>query len=1334
MSLDPRAVKFHTLGNTLTKDQKYNEAIANFRKAINLEPEYSAAYYHLAETLEEKKLEDEAYQMYKKAIELNTSYATQHIDAGLDSLLSGPLGKAVAEYKKSASDKDGATGNDQNLDPGITAASGIAAPAEGSPVDLATRPAIDRPRGQVGLKPVKLIIEPALENISSRVWSYDSVSATVLGDRDIPVAQATVCFKLVCDQGLQDAFIALTPERANAEQGPDELHLKTDNDGKAKIFFRRSKIAGSNKIEIKTDELPPQFFEDNTHAADIARVEISPRGNQYRTAQEVEFRIEAYDEFDNPVADTELALSLQMQTKTEWEVVDNDNIKTDGTGRLTRVFRMPTRGHTRCRFEVACKTTGFEDNVEFNVVPGQANFAMFIPAETTVVPGQQFAIKMRLLDEYDNPIDGVPATIIIEESSGGEWLLSEASSATTGMDGGITVNVTAPGTAGATAVFAPRSEYLPATITARSRVETVGAESSQTADEVVYDEFGGEFDDEPPASHDPHLLDVELSGDSLAGLPDMAGETASQDYAPADQPATVDEFAPENEEAGGFDSLDYDAAGAASSYTDDTDVPESPPVAPPAHAEPVPGGSTLDVLGSMLDEEAAPPQDQFDVVDAGADELTAPSNTYTEPVADAAPDDLFVLPDDTQPGEDQYSTAVEEPSFDEPQPTAQFDNSFPLPDDSEPAFEPTKDYSEPDMFSPPQEQVQATGGDIYFIKPDESLACCAGEVVPIKITAKHSDGAPSSDIVRFELIEDIGPGAAAVMLAPGGVESGRFVDVEPDLSGEAVAHVKTSGTCGSFTVNISSGATADSITINVAPGAPEMIEIIAPKLELEPGETIDIAARITDTFDNPVPGEFVAISMDGYTGAPGALGEQAQTLSDDNGEVTTSYTAPSSIGDSITITASNPNVGDFSIRKAILTTIDSSAGYAAQHAQDAGADYEPEYTDPAVYGDQPAEIYEEPAPEYQEEYSEESYTEPVAPAVDNDYVSAPGGIEDPQAFLASQTGGGPDEPPPPVPAGDYTEPADYPEAPAMPADDFAPPPAAGPDYTTAGEDFAPQMPVAPAPAFEEPDSTQPDGPPPMPGEQPDYQPEAALPDYSQEGAAMDDQTMTDDQYAVENTTAEDTYEEDIETYIDDGEDNPYAIPTFEIEVGKKAMVEMEQLMPKIIKIGLLVVFLMGMGILYIFTHKIVIYQWYYRQALQYENNNNYAKAIEAGMKAHAVDPERPGILNKMANIHIQNSERAEKRNDLQTAESEINQAISDLEKLLVIKPSDTDALFSYGQAFEQKQDYCSAMKQFERILEHDPSYQAAAAKRNVLREKCRLMQGAKNKRGRGRRE
>lgn len=1356
MALDPRAIKFHTLGNTMAQEQKYNEAIVNYQKAIEIEPGYSAAYYHLAEVYEEKKVENDALEAYKKAIELNPSYATQHIDTGLDTLLSGPLGQAVADYKKNVLGK---SDDDENLDPGVQDASTVASPTEGSPVDMATRPAIDKPRGQAGLTPIKLLINPAAENISSRVWSYDSVTATVLGDKDIPVAQAPVTFKLSCDPGLEDAFMAITAERASAEDGPDTLKLKTDGEGKARVFFRRSKKTGMNRIEVSVEGLEPQVFEDNTHAADIARAEISPREPQYQTAQEVEFSADAFDSFENPVAGVELALSLQMKTDIEWEVVDNDNVRTDADGHLSRVFRMPTRGHTRCRFEVACKTSGFSDNIEFNVVPGKANYAMFIPSDTTVAPGQQFAVKMRLLDEYDNSIDGVRAAIILEEASGGEWTLGGLSSETTGMDGGITLSVTAPDTPGATAVFAPQSDYLPENLTARSRIETADQETAPTSEQVVYDEFGGEFDgveDETPPAPDSPPLDIELGEDSLAGLPDIPGDepAATQPYNET-EPAASGGFEPEPGAAHGLDSLDYDsagpmpAAGDAAPPAGDLTTPQQPPATDPA-AE----GGTLDMLGSMLDEE----QPGTDAEPPPAGDLTAPPGDFSAQDTDFSPEDSLVLPDDVPADapmqeEGPQQAAPEEPPYAEPGGAG-----------DEYIYEETHEqpggYEEPAGTTAPSPAppgaADSRGGDIQLLKEDSELSCRAGETVPVKITAKNLDGSPSSDPVRFELIEDIGPGADAVMLGPGGRESGRAVDVDPDLSGEAAANVKTSGACGSFNVSISSAAAAESITINVAPGAPEAIEIIAPRLDLTPGETIDIAARITDSFDNPIPGEFVVISIDEYTGSPGALGEQPQQQSDSNGQVIAAYTASESIGDSVTITASNPNVGEFSIKKAVFTIVPADEAPAMAAAAPAG-DYETEYAQPAPYeeyaADDYADTYTEPAPEYEPEYAdpgyeEESYTEPAPAADGDDFFSAPGGIDDPAAFLAGQKAGGGEEasaPPPPAPAGelpeeDFSAAGDYPsgdayqEPPPMPVDDFAPDPGAEP-APPATDDFIPPMPGEPGSPQPDQDFQQPEPPPPMPGGGDGYQPPQ---DVYQEGAPMDDQTIAPgEEYAAAGTVDEvyeDAYDDGDGAYMEDDEENPYAIPSFEIEVGKKSMVEIEQLMPKLLKIGGLVAGLLIIGIVFLLTHKIIIYEWYYSQAMKYEVGGDYSKALEAGRKAHETDPERPEVLNRMANIHIQNSERALKRNDIQTAEIELNQALDYLEKQLKLEPASIDALFSYGTAFEQKQEYCNALEQFERILEHDPSYQAAEAKRNVLREKCRLMKGVKDKRGRGRRD
>ncbi|MEW5946469.1 MAG: tetratricopeptide repeat protein, partial [bacterium] len=108
MELDERAVKFHTLGNSLLAEKKYNDAITQYMKAVEIEPRYASAFYHLAEAYEAKRLDDKSIAFYLKAIELNPSFAEIHIQSGLDTLIAGPLGAAVAEYKKRKTGGDAA--------------------------------------------------------------------------------------------------------------------------------------------------------------------------------------------------------------------------------------------------------------------------------------------------------------------------------------------------------------------------------------------------------------------------------------------------------------------------------------------------------------------------------------------------------------------------------------------------------------------------------------------------------------------------------------------------------------------------------------------------------------------------------------------------------------------------------------------------------------------------------------------------------------------------------------------------------------------------------------------------------------------------------------------------------------------------------------------------------------------------------------------------------------------------------------------------------------------------------------------------------------------------
>lgn len=648
--IDERAVKFHTIANTLVAEQKYNEAITNFLKAIELQPDYDAAIYHLAETYEAKMLEDQAYKYYLQAINVNPMYAMTHIESGLDTLLSGPLGRAVAEYKKMKKIGDAEE----------AAAGGGGAPAPGG---------LDGPSAQKGLNPKKILVDGDTE-LESRVSSTDTISVRVLGDRDVPVFEAPVDFTVVLeDTRMTDAALALKAELL--QTAPQrKLTARTDNHGRATIYFRRSSIAGRNVVAISCGKAPGVRIMDTTFAAAVAGIEISPAAPSFNAGVEVTFQARVTDASGNITADRDIVLNLLEREGTNWNVFDAATAKTDHNGVATHTFKLPTLSGAQCRLQALNKESDYTSKIDFKLLSGNMGSSLFIPMKGKVAAGKEFTLKVKLLDEFDNPMSGRAARIVIQDSTGGPWTPGKQNSETTDSQGSVWLMVTPPDAVGATAVFTVEAPGL-----AR---ESAGTAAFQTVEEGKSDtvQTSGLQESRPSV---PDLdLDMELAPPADAGgglTPDFMADVLN-----GSQPESREE-----EISGtGLEGLDYDAETTGFGASAGEEIVEKPPAA----------GSALDALDSMLGDAPGAPSPR---TQSAAPE---PDARLYEPEAEGPG---LLLPDDIGGPAPEYGGGeqrIEEPAAEETR---------------HDAFEPEPAAEGPDRFELSAPETRGAAGDVVAV-------------------------------------------------------------------------------------------------------------------------------------------------------------------------------------------------------------------------------------------------------------------------------------------------------------------------------------------------------------------------------------------------------------------------------------------------------------------------------------------------------------------------------------------------------------------------------------------------------------------------------------------
>jgi tetratricopeptide (TPR) repeat protein len=101
IQLNPKLTQAHiNLGNTLKQQGKVKEAVACFRRAVELDPKFALAHDNLGTTLKQQGKVDEAVACFRRAIQLDPENSQAHYNLANTLYQQGKVDEAVACFRR----------------------------------------------------------------------------------------------------------------------------------------------------------------------------------------------------------------------------------------------------------------------------------------------------------------------------------------------------------------------------------------------------------------------------------------------------------------------------------------------------------------------------------------------------------------------------------------------------------------------------------------------------------------------------------------------------------------------------------------------------------------------------------------------------------------------------------------------------------------------------------------------------------------------------------------------------------------------------------------------------------------------------------------------------------------------------------------------------------------------------------------------------------------------------------------------------------------------------------------------------------------------------------